>query len=64
MWLRVCIPLHGSFTFQEYLASAYYSEKQDVENLVREIQKDWWWETIRLFCAQSDGTRIINGLLG
>ncbi len=54
----------ASLTFQEYLASAYYSEKQDVENLVREIQKDWWWETIRLFCAQSDGTQIIEGLLG
>jgi len=53
----------ASLTFQEYLASAYYSERQHVEKLVWEIQNDWWWEVIRLFCAQSDGTRIIEACL-
>lgn len=53
----------ASLTFQEYLTSAYYVIKQNTEKLVSEIQQDWWWETIRLFCAQSDGTRIIEACL-
>jgi hypothetical protein len=53
----------ASLTFQEYLASVYYVESQQVEKLVKEIKSDWWWETIRLFCAQTDGARIIEACL-
>jgi len=53
----------ASLTFQEYLASVHYAEEQNTEALVREIKNPWWWETIRLFCAQTDGTRIIEACL-
>jgi hypothetical protein len=53
----------ASLTFQEYLASVYYAEKQQVDSLVKEIKSQWWWETIRLYCAQTDGGPIIQSCL-
>ena len=53
----------ASLTFQEYLASVHYFETQNVDKLVKEIRNDWWRETIRLYCAQSDGTKIIAACL-
>jgi hypothetical protein len=53
----------ASLTFQEYLASVDYVERQKAEFLVQKIKNPWWAETVRLFCAQTDGTRIIEACL-
>lgn len=53
----------ASLTFQEFLAATYYAERQESDRLTKEIQSDWWWETIRLYCARSDATMIIQACL-
>lgn len=47
-------------TFQEYLAASHIvEEKQEVE-LTTKVALPWWHETIRLYVALADATRIVE----
>src|SRR5436305_11518324 len=50
-------------TFQEYLAAVYVKEKGLEQELVAQVTNEQWHETIRLYCAQSDATPIIEACL-
>jgi hypothetical protein len=50
-------------TFQEYLTSIYIIEERLEEILQQQINDEWWHETILLYCAQTDGSQIINACL-
>jgi hypothetical protein len=50
-------------TFQEYLAATYIREKQLEAELIAQIGGNWWAETTRLYCAQTDATRVIEACL-
>ncbi len=50
-------------TFQEYLASVHIKEANLEHVLISNINKTWWHETIRLYCAQADATNIILACL-
>ena len=50
-------------TFQEYLASLYVLEENLEQVLVDRVAESWWHETILLYCAQADASRIINACL-
>jgi hypothetical protein len=50
-------------TFQEYLASTYAREEGLEAKLTQHIDKSWWHETIRLYCAQTDATAIVSACL-
>jgi len=50
-------------TFQEYLAAVQICENGLGHVLVKQIELDWWHETIRLYCAQADATPIISACL-
>ncbi|MEM9275593.1 MAG: SUMF1/EgtB/PvdO family nonheme iron enzyme [Cyanobacteria bacterium P01_F01_bin.143] len=47
-------------SFQEYLAAAQVKELQQDNILTKNIQDPWWAETIRLYAAQSDASKLIN----
>src|SRR5258708_9521176 len=50
-------------TFEEYLAASYIvEEKQDVE-LTTKVGLPWWHETIRLYVALGDATRIVEACI-
>jgi energy-coupling factor transporter ATP-binding protein EcfA2 len=46
-------------TFQEYLAASEIIEGRREEELVSKVSEPWWHETIRLYVAQADATRIV-----
>ena len=50
-------------TFQEYLAAVYIKEEGLEQDLVTQVVNSWWHETIRLYCAQSDATALIQACL-
>jgi hypothetical protein len=52
-------------TFQEYLASIYINEhKATLEPvLLKQVGKSWWEETLRLYAAQTDATKIVERCL-
>jgi energy-coupling factor transporter ATP-binding protein EcfA2 len=50
-------------TFQEYLAAVYICEHKLGVELLASLGKSWWAETIRLYCAQTDATQIIEACL-
>ncbi|MCA9994165.1 MAG: SUMF1/EgtB/PvdO family nonheme iron enzyme [Anaerolineales bacterium] len=50
-------------TFQEYLAAVHVEQHGLIQNLVDHIADEWWHETIRLYCAQADGTLILRACL-
>lgn len=54
-------------SFQEYLASVEIKESYRESILIRALQDlnqlSWWAETIRLYCAQSDASNIIQAAL-
>jgi predicted NACHT family NTPase len=50
-------------TFQEYLASVYILDNQLEGELVKNVDQSWWRETIRLYCAQTDASNIIQACL-
>jgi energy-coupling factor transporter ATP-binding protein EcfA2 len=51
-------------TFQEYLAAAYWLEQNDVQLNWGELVGDsWWHETLRLYAAQGDATRLVEACL-
>ena len=54
-------------TFQEYLASSHIFKEKLESVLVQKIKhrenEAWWDETIRLYCAQAEGTLIVNACL-
>ena len=50
-------------TFQEYLTAVYIKEQRLEQELVAQVQNDWWHETIRLYCAQADATDIVQACL-
>lgn len=50
-------------TFQEYLAAVHIREKSLEQELTTHIESDWWHETIRLYCAQTNASTIISACL-
>ncbi len=50
-------------TFQEYLAAAYIKENSLEKVIIKQVTDSWWHETIRLYCAQSDASIIIDACL-
>jgi energy-coupling factor transporter ATP-binding protein EcfA2 len=50
-------------TFQEYLASMYFLDKNLESELYGRINEEWWHEVIKLYSAQSDATKIITTCL-
>ena len=51
-------------TFQEYLASRYIvRNKRYLQVLLDSLGDSWWEETIRLYSAQTDATKIIEKCL-
>lgn len=50
-------------SFQEYLAAAQIKESNEEDVLINSIDDSWWDETIRLYAAQSDATRLIQAAL-
>lgn len=50
-------------SFQEYLAAAHIKEIRKSTVLVKNVDDPWWHETIRLYAAQSDVTRLIIAVL-
>jgi predicted NACHT family NTPase len=52
-------------TFREYLAVEYIKEHHSLklEELIRHIRDSWWWEVIKLYCAQSDASSVIEACL-
>lgn len=50
-------------TFQEYLAAVATRENGIEQVLISHLEESWWYETIRLYCAQADATTIIAACL-
>lgn len=50
-------------TFQEYLAMVHMQENHLEDELLLHLEESWWHEIIRLFCAQSDATPILEACL-
>jgi len=50
-------------TFQEYLASSHACSQRLESELVLQVANAWWMETIRLYVAQSEATRIVEACL-
>ena len=47
-------------SFQEYLAAAQVKELPQESLLIENFENPWWAETIRLYAAQSDATKLIQ----
>lgn len=50
-------------SFQEYLAAVQVKESHQEQLLIKNISNSWWFETIRLYAAQSDATNLIRAAL-
>ena len=50
-------------TFQEYLAAVHVCDQKLENELVQQVQDSWWYETIRLYAAQSDATNVVKACL-
>jgi|GEM_PF-3008210 len=50
-------------TFQEYLAAAHCLDTQGEEDLITHLDDPWWRETICLYVALCDASRIIRSCL-
>jgi predicted ATPase len=51
-------------SFQEYLAAVQIKESNQENLLIRNINRSWWAETIRLYAAQSNASNLIRKVLG
>ena len=47
-------------SFQEYLAAAQIKELQQGDILTEKMDDPWWKETIRLYAAQGDATKLLQ----
>lgn len=50
-------------TFQEYLAALALREQGEAQSLLAHLEESWWYETIRLYCAQADVTALLAAYL-
>jgi energy-coupling factor transporter ATP-binding protein EcfA2 len=50
-------------TFQEYLASVHARTERLEPVLVQHVDSAWWAETIRLYAAQNNATRIVEACI-
>jgi NACHT domain len=50
-------------TFQEYLAAIHILEERLQDQLLTKVSVPWWHETIRLYVALGDGSKIIKACL-
>jgi len=50
-------------SFQEYLAAAHVKETNQEQLLIDNINDSWWHETIHLYAAKSDATKLILAAL-
>ncbi|NET55998.1 MAG: NACHT domain-containing protein [Symploca sp. SIO2E6] len=50
-------------SFQEYLAAVEIKETNQEELLIRNINNPWWTETIRLYAAQTNASKLIRKVL-
>lgn len=54
---------YSHLTFQEYLAAVHVIEARLENELLRRVGNPWWHETIRLYCAQTDASQVIEACL-
>ena len=50
-------------SFQEYLAASQIKESQSEDLLIANLDDPWWAETIRLYAAQGDATKLIDAAI-
>jgi len=50
-------------SFQEYLAAVEVKDTNQEVLLTQKVGEDWWFETIRLYAAQSDASPLIRAAL-
>lgn len=50
-------------TFQEYLAAVHILDQKLEPQLGQWVEDGWWQETIRLYAAQTDATKVIKACL-
>jgi len=50
-------------SFQEYLAASQIKESQNDDLLTAKLDDPWWAETIRLYAAQGDATKLIEAAI-
>jgi energy-coupling factor transporter ATP-binding protein EcfA2 len=50
-------------SFQEYLAAVQVKESNQENLLIQNINNSWWAETIRLYAAQSNASKLISEIL-
>ncbi|NET08348.1 MAG: NACHT domain-containing protein [Symploca sp. SIO2B6] len=50
-------------SFQEYLTAVQVKETNQEQILIDNINNSWWHETIRLYAARSDTTKLIHAAL-
>jgi len=50
-------------SFQEYLAAVEVKDTNQELLLTQKVGEDWWFETIRLYAAQSDASPLIRAAL-
>ncbi|HUE00928.1 MAG TPA: NACHT domain-containing protein, partial [Bryobacteraceae bacterium] len=50
-------------TFQEFLAASHILEERLEDELVTRVAIPWWHETIRLYVALADATRIVEACI-
>ena len=50
-------------TFQEYLAAIYIIGARLENELIKQVNDPWWRETILLYCAQTDASKIVVACL-
>jgi len=51
------------FSFQEYLTACYWVEQKAEKDWQFLVDNSWWHETIRLYIAQADASKIVEACL-
>ncbi len=54
---------YAHLSFQEYLAAAYYRGQAETLPLDKIVSDPWWHETLRLYAALGDATKLIQACL-
>ncbi len=50
-------------TFQEYLTAVHVQDRRIEAELITRVEDSWWHETIRLYAARGDASKIVHACL-